>query len=836
VPKGYVSSARTGSVALVAILIAGNALVRGGVGVPAIAVSGVLAAACLALAPRFGTRETPSVPVLAIGLAAAVLVIALQLVPLPPGLVRVLSPRTDEALRDALGPLGLYPAWRPLTLDPGTTALELAKAALFAAVAAAAGILGASDRRRDQVLRAVALCGVATVAVYIGAALVGRTPLLEPRVTFVNPNHLAGFLQLAAWPALGFALRARGPARAGWLLAFTFTASGVFLSLSRAGIAAFFVGTGIFAVLRLRANRGDERRRPMDALPGVPPTELDPAALAVGARTATRRVRSRTVAIGGVSAALAVAAWLALETILKEMSTIGDESTTALKLGMWPLAIRMLREFPLVGIGRGAFATAYPAYKWDPIQRTFTHIENEWLQLPVELGVILGVGVIALFAWAFIAAARRRDLSRPLAGALAGAGALVAHNVFDFSLEIPGVAIPFAFVLGIASREMPRLAVRPWVIRAAAGVLLVTASAGLALHRAHSTEVDAAAVMAAATADDAVVRATDALRWHPVDYIPAALAGDKLVIEGRCREAMPWLTRAMIRNPTAPEPHHAAAYCLARSGQGALAKREYRLAFAYGDRTGLAEASVFFPESRELLDAVPDTPDGLLAAGDTLHERPADAADAFRRAWDSFHDVRALAPLASAELAIPDPEEALSIARLLQSETPRIAGGYVFAARALDALERPDEAMKELELGAARLPGDPDVLAQLGSRHIAQRRFSQAKAIIEGIVARDGPRLAQKHVLIARALVGQSRFGEALREVQTARDIAPSDAGVLLAFSRIAAGAGRFDDAIEAVESAAKLPTANPGEHDEELRRLRSAREDLNARRAAGLR
>ena len=167
----------------------------------------------------------------------------------------------------------------------------------------------------------------------------------------------------------------------------------------------------------------------------------------------------------GIAGALAIASWLALDPIIAELRTVGDESSTAVKLALWPAAAQLVREFPLAGIGRGAFATVYPAYKSEPLQRTFTHVENEWLQLPAELGLVAGLGVIALFAWAFFAAARSRDLSRPMAGALAGAGALALHNLFDFSLEIPGVAIPFALVLGLASRAMPRIDVRARVLR-----------------------------------------------------------------------------------------------------------------------------------------------------------------------------------------------------------------------------------------------------------------------------------------------------------------------------------------------------------------------------------
>ncbi len=808
------------------MLVAGNALARGGVSLLAMAVSCGAAAACLILAPRIWVRGGTAVPALTIGLGAAVLVIGMQLVPLPPGLVRLVSARTAQTFGDALGPLGLYPAWRPLTLDPGTTALELAKAATFAAAAAAGAILGASDRRRDRLLRWIALSGVATVAIYYGAALVGRSPLLEPKITFVNPNHLAGFLQLAAWPALGFALRARGPARAGWLLAFTFTASGVFLSLSRAGIVAFFVGVGIFGVLRLRGNGNHRRREAQPRETGA----LDIDRLA--SRAATRRIRSRTVVLLGVSAALAVVAWLALDAILKEMASVSDEETTAVKLGLWPIALRMISDFPAVGIGRGAFATTFPAYKWEPLQRTFTHIENEWLQLPLELGVVAGLGIVLLFAWAFFAAVRRRDLSRPLAGALAGAGALAAHNLFDFSLEVPGVAIPFAIVLGIAACDMPKVEVRPWLVRAAGGAALALAATGLLVHRAHSADAMAGEAIAAGSADEAVARARDALRWHPADYLPQAAAGVRLAFENRCTEGVPWLVRAMARNPTAPEPHRGMARCLSAAGRAALAKREFRLAFSYGDQGALEEANAWYPQPGALLDVAPDTPDGLWAAGVLLRDRPAEAAEVWKRAWEFFREPRALAQLASARLALHADEDALSLARRLEKIEAHYPTGYVVAARALDALGRGDEAQQELELGAARLPGSAEVLTALGVHHLAKRRYSQARATFESIVAVEGPALAHKRLLVALALEGQGRYQEALAEAQVARGLLPDNSSVLVVFARIAEAVGRYDDAVDALEIAAKQPVAKPGAYDDRLAKLRAAGDEQRIRRA----
>jgi hypothetical protein len=133
-----------------------------------------------------------------------------------------------------------------------------------------------------------------------------------------------------------------------------------------------------------------------------------------------------------------------------------------------------------------------------------------------------------------------------------------------------------------------------------------------------------------------------------------------------------------------------------------MAKREYRLAFLYGDTRALNDAHAFYDRPGDLLEIAPDTPAGLLAAGNLLRDRPEEAQEAWRRAWESFGEVRALALLATAKLATAHSDEALNLARLLQEANPRDAAGYVVAARALEAIGRGNEAFTELELGGGR--------------------------------------------------------------------------------------------------------------------------------------
>jgi tetratricopeptide (TPR) repeat protein len=787
------------------LVVLANGLLRGGVDPLSIGGSALAVAAMLALAPGRGETRVALSP-LAVGLAIAICWIGLQLVPLPPAFLSFVSPQTGATLRDSFAVAAIPLGWRPLTLDPAQTARELASAVTLTGVVAASAVLAASGRKRDLLLRGVAFSGVVVNAVSIVAALLGLAPLVEPRVTFVNPNHLAGFLLLTSFSALGLALGSRGPSRIAWLVAFGFTGAGVFLSLSRAGIAAFVVGAGAFALLRISQG-------PPAAGEGAPPRPARRAGVGAGRAAAM-----------GLSAALAIASFLALEPVLSELRTLRHASSEV-KFDLFADSLRIARDFPLVGIGRGAFSNVYPAYKWQPTQLTFTHVENEWLQLPIELGVPMGIAVVALFCWALLAAAARRDLPASLAGALAGVTALAAQNGFDFSLEFLGAAVPFAIVLGIASREMrPSFQVRPVTLRLAALCGLVVALVGLLVHGAHRNDV--ASVVAADGPDAALSAARAALPWHPADYVVPGVVGQKLVAARRCNEAVPWLTQAALRSPTAPEPHAALAVCLARAGKRELAAREFRLAFSYGDESALGEAAAWYPQPGSLLAIAPDTPEGLLAAGSLLRrDRPREAAVAWRRAWEEFGDTKALANLAYVQLDLKKLDEALRLARLLEHAKPPSEHGYVVAARALDLLGQPDDAQRELELGVARFPGSEALLLPLGERQLRHRYFSQARATFESIAARDAGGVIRKQLWIAHALEGQGRYQEALAVVQTARDAASQDLGVLEAFSSLAAMVGRFDEAIDALEIASRRPDARPGAYDARLSALRDARE-----------
>ncbi len=431
-----------------------------------------LAAAALAFAAfALATAREGSIPRTALPLLGVVAIALLQLVPLPVALQR-LSPGAVRIFEASLGPLGLYPAARPLSLDPGESARELLKALACLAAFAAAHALADTRRRRGRVLQGLAGAGLLVAGVVLGLALAGAGALVKPRFPFVNPNHLAACLNLSAFVALGIALASHGQSRVLWALAFATTGAVSFLSLSRGGVLAFVLGTVVFVGLYVRS-------RP------------DPA-------HGPRRSYGRDALLfGGLVAALGIAAYLALDPVLGRLDTL-RASADDTRAHLWRPALQVLRDFPLLGVGRGAFEAVFAGYQLESATYVFTHVENEWLQALLDLGIPGGLLLVGTFAWIWIAAARRRDLSLGDVGLLAGTAAVAAHNLVDFSLGILGVAVPFAIAMGLLTRGQPSFSVRRAPLRAflAAAALLAVASAAVA--RVHGVERDQARVEAAA--------------------------------------------------------------------------------------------------------------------------------------------------------------------------------------------------------------------------------------------------------------------------------------------------------------------------------------------------
>jgi tetratricopeptide (TPR) repeat protein len=364
------------------------------------------------------------------------------------------------------------PRWRPLTLSPGVTSACLIE---FLALGSAFFLVwvypfGPPGERGSQqtALRAivyivvgtaatVALLGIAERAWWNGKILWFYQPVdwsgpliaYSPRASgpFVNPDHFANYLALTLPLATAGALFPlsfiRTPEQPTLRMLFAGSAllmlTAVMLSLSRGGALASCVGIASMLAMSYRW------------APAHTPAIL-------------QRLGLRAVSLSLVTFALMVGLTIYLMGA-PSRSAVGDRLSAtpgddfAARAGVWRETLTMIGEFPLLGVGAGAWPEVFPRYQPPPKSRYFFSrtAENDYLQFISENGII-GLLILLLFAGLLIrgltsAAPRIPSHRWPLFAALLGGilGGLVQEFV-DASLHIPANALLFTILLALMLR------------------------------------------------------------------------------------------------------------------------------------------------------------------------------------------------------------------------------------------------------------------------------------------------------------------------------------------------------------------------------------------------
>ena len=321
------------------------------------------------------------------------LIVALQLVPLPPSIWQSL-PQRDEVVQFGT-PLGLQEAWRPLTLAPMRTwnvvgSLVVPGAALLLAVAFQTSYM--------TLLRIVAALGVVNALFGLIQVATGTFSILylyevtnkgSPVGILANENHSAVFAacSMLVVTFLGLKLRHRpSPSweRLVYPIAFFLI---LFVSLvggSRAGFLAA-IGAILASMTMLVLSSGRRGKRPAGD---------------VVRRWLDERPRL-ILAIPAIIVTLTAVAFLSLDRAPAFRDFIARDNFEDLRWSLWPVIVEMLENHWVLGTGFGSFEQVFHVY--EPSALLFPSYVNQahidWAQFIIEGGALAGILLIGLLAW-----------------------------------------------------------------------------------------------------------------------------------------------------------------------------------------------------------------------------------------------------------------------------------------------------------------------------------------------------------------------------------------------------------------------------------------------------
>jgi O-antigen ligase len=259
---------------------------------------------------------------------------------------------------------------------------------------------------------------------------------------YVNPNHLAGVLEIVGIFALSLSCWSRWPtwAKLLGLYAAVVCYVGIILTGRRGGYfsagASLFVLASLSLIVLWRAGKGIFAR------------------------------------IGG--ATLVVAALIALVVFffVRQSFFVADRTSTGLegevynrRYDMWHAALEQWRLQPIIGTGAGTYLYYGRQFRAESTNKDPVYAHNDYVQLLAEYGLVGSAAFLVFFGAHLFRGWRNfqrlgpkrvivstRLFSNALAlqiAALSAIAAYIVHSIVDFNLHIPANALLIAFVFGI---------------------------------------------------------------------------------------------------------------------------------------------------------------------------------------------------------------------------------------------------------------------------------------------------------------------------------------------------------------------------------------------------
>ncbi len=377
----------------------------------------------------------------------------MQLVPMPPSFVQVLSPQTYRVYSENLPHTSALP-WLTISLYPHATLLEIARFIAYTCVYCLT-VQMLRDRRSITLMTEVilvigtccALLGIFQLILWNGKLLWFRelSQVGQPFGPYVNRNHFAGLMEMLIPVCVGFLIytlpgtkgdsdikktvadffshRRANRAILAWTAAVIMSTS-LFLSLSRGGIIGLSLSMLFFGMM-------------------------------LWLRDSTRKKGRTIVALFLV--VLFSVGWFGWGPVFERFEKIRyADASREYRIQNWKDSLKIIRAYPLFGTGLGTYEHVYPRYKTVLTQERWEHAHNDYIEGAAELGLsgllIMLYIMGSFYRKMFVMLRRRKSLSSRLLslGAVTGITAIMIHSLTDFNLRLGANGLYFCFLMGFA--------------------------------------------------------------------------------------------------------------------------------------------------------------------------------------------------------------------------------------------------------------------------------------------------------------------------------------------------------------------------------------------------
>ena len=375
----------------------------------------------------------------------------IQLLPIPRPILEALSPRAYA--------WHIKEGWLSLSLDREYGKYYLLRGCAFTAGFFLTIVLVNTHDRVKMLLQVLVFSGTFQAAYGAFMVLSGLELgfFVEKYVgrgvatgTFVNRNHLAGYLVMCLAAGIGLLLSQLATESSPnwkerirrWLR----------LLLSSKVRLRIYLAVMVIALVLTRARMGNIAFFTALGLAGA-------IALYTG-----RRFSPRVVAFLGslfVVDMVILGKWFGFDKLVERL----EQTKPGGEARVWSnqYTLDYIREFPLTGSGGGSFYGIFPNFQVPDLQGFHVHAHNDYLEFAAELGLPATAALIACVALALREAYRiQGQRHTPLYKGAAFAVTMTIlwaaiHSTTDFNLQIPANALTFVTILALAfiCRRLP---------------------------------------------------------------------------------------------------------------------------------------------------------------------------------------------------------------------------------------------------------------------------------------------------------------------------------------------------------------------------------------------